>query len=158
MHGPCQPVRLADTESSRSPPWRTPSAPTNARSRGPRALRSARNWIHATLNGHPHSDDAALIVTELGTNALTYTASGCGTGAFHVTITVSELTTTIAVTDSGQARTTPEIQHPPLNATHGRGLGMVAVLADNVTIQGDDSGRTVTAELRADSHQGGHPC
>jgi anti-sigma regulatory factor (Ser/Thr protein kinase) len=124
----------------------------------PRALRSARNWIHAALIGHPHSDDAALIVTELGTNALTYTASGHGAGAFHVTLTVSELTTTIAVTDSGQARTTPEIQHPPLNATHGRGLGMVAALADNITIQGDDSGRTVTAELHADGHQGGHPC
>ncbi|MFE0346199.1 ATP-binding protein [Streptomyces griseoluteus] len=123
----------------------------------PQALRIARNWIHATLNGHPRSDDAALIVTELGTNALTYTASG-GAGAFHVTLTVSELTTTIAVTDSGRARTTPEIQQPPLNATHGRGLGMVAALADSVTVQGDDSGRTVTAELRTVGHQGGHPC
>ncbi|WP_405552818.1 ATP-binding protein [Streptomyces sp. NBC_01171] len=124
----------------------------------PRALHSARNWIHAALNGHPHSDDAALIVTELGTNALTYTASGCGAGTFHVTLTVSELTTTIAVTDSGHAKTTPAIQHLPLNATHGRGLGMVAALAHSVTVQGDDSGRTVTAELHTVGHQGGHPC
>ncbi|MEU9246370.1 ATP-binding protein [Streptomyces sp. NPDC048385] len=124
----------------------------------PRALRTARNWIHAALDGHPHSDDAALIVTELGTNALTYTASGDGASAFHVTLTVSELATTIAVTDAGHAKTTPKIQRPPLNATHGRGLGMVAALADSVTVQGDDAGRTVTAELRADGHQGGHSC
>ncbi|MEU4874724.1 ATP-binding protein [Streptomyces sp. NPDC021608] len=110
------------------------------------------------MNGHPRSDDAALILTELGTNALTHTASGDGAGAFHVTLTVSELTTTIAVTDAGHSKTTPEVQHPPLNATHGRGLGMVAALADSVTVQGDDSGRTITAELRADGHRGGRPC
>ena len=124
----------------------------------PRALRTARHWIHATLNGHPRSDDAALILTELGTNALTHTASGDGVGSFHVTLTVSELTTTIAVTDAGHSKTAPEVQHPPLNATHGRGLGMVAALADSVTVQGNDSGRTIIAELRADGHRGGRPC
>ncbi|WP_432158374.1 MULTISPECIES: ATP-binding protein [unclassified Streptomyces] len=124
----------------------------------PRALRTARHWIHTTLNGHPHTDDAALIVTELGTNALTHTASGDGTGTFHVTLTVSELTTTITVTDAGHSKTAPEIQHLSVNATHGRGLGMVAALADNITVQGDDSGRTITAELHADDCPGGHPC
>ncbi|WP_435058976.1 ATP-binding protein [Streptomyces sp. bgisy060] len=124
----------------------------------PRALRTARHWIHAMLNGHPHTDDAALIVTELGTNALTHTASGDGAGTFHVTLTVSELTTTITVTDAGRSKTAPEIQHPSVNATHGRGLGMVAALADNITVQGDDSGRTITAQLHANDCRGGHPC
>ncbi|KIE23717.1 regulatory protein [Streptomyces sp. MUSC 125] len=124
----------------------------------PRALRTARHWIHTTLNGHPHTDDAALIVTELGTNALTHTASGDGAGTFHVTLTISELTTTIAVTDAGHSKTAPEIQHPPLNATHGRGLGMVATLADSVTVKGDGSGRTITAEIHANGHRGGHQC
>ncbi|MEU5094838.1 ATP-binding protein [Streptomyces sp. NPDC020996] len=124
----------------------------------PQALRAVRNWIHTTLNGHPRTDDAALIVTELGTNALTHTASGDGAGAFHVTLTVSELSTTIAVTDAGQTKTAPEIQHAPLSATHGRGLAMVAALADSLTVQGDDSGRTITAELHADGHRGAHPC
>ncbi|MFJ8359309.1 ATP-binding protein [Streptomyces sp. NPDC093984] len=113
----------------------------------PQQLRAARSWTRATLNGHPHSEDAALIVNELGTNALMHTASGDTAGAFHVTLSVSELTVTIAVTDSGDAKTSPAIQHPSPNSTHGRGLSMVAALAHRVLVQGDDSGRTVTAEL-----------
>ncbi|MET8245765.1 ATP-binding protein [Streptomyces sp. NPDC005202] len=139
----------------------------------PRELRAARSWTRAALDGHPHSNDAALIVTELGTNALMHTVSGDTAGTFHVTLTVSELAIAIAVTDSGDAKTTPEVQHPSPNTTHGRGLGMVAALADNVVIQGDNSGRTVTAELRipasrssravttelsADTHPGDRPC
>ncbi|KUN33892.1 hypothetical protein AQJ30_32095 [Streptomyces longwoodensis] len=114
----------------------------------PQELSTARRWTRATLDGHPHTDDAALIVTELGTNALAHTASGDGAGTFHVALTVSERTITIAVTDSGDTKTTPEVQEPPLNSTHGRGLALVTAVADSVTVQGDDSGRTVTAELR----------
>ncbi|MDF3297882.1 ATP-binding protein [Streptomyces tropicalis] len=113
-----------------------------------RELRTARNWTRATLDGHPRSEDAALIVTELGTNALRHTDSGNAAGTFHVALTVSELTTFIAVTDSGSSKSTPEIQRASLHTTHGRGLGMVAALADGITVGGDDSGRTVTAELR----------
>ncbi len=114
----------------------------------PQELHIARSWVRAVLDGHPHREDAALIVTELGTNAFMHTASGDDAGTFRVTLTVSEMTTAIAVTDSGDTKTTPEIQHPALNATHGRGLGMVATLADTVAVHGDNSGRTVTAELR----------
>lgn len=114
----------------------------------PRELRSARRWTRTTLNGHPRSEDAELIVTELGTNAVTHTASGESAGTFHVRLTVSEQTVTIAVADGGHTKTAPEVQHPPLNAIHGRGLGLVVALADRVTVQGDDCGRTVTAELR----------
>ncbi|MGW3951036.1 ATP-binding protein [Streptomyces sp. NPDC004752] len=144
--------------------------PTHRRTfRGdPQELRAARNWTRAALDGHPHSDDAALIVTELGTNALMHTASGDVAGTFHVTLTISELVTLIAVTDSGDAKTAPEIQQPPGNATHGRGLGIVATLADNVIVHGDNSGRTITAELRIPTslqksapcytHPGGRQC
>ncbi|MFF3512832.1 ATP-binding protein [Streptomyces sp. NPDC002573] len=125
----------------------------------PQQLRAARSWTRATLNGHPHSEDAELIVTELGTNALMHTASGDPAGAFHVTLTVSELIVTIAVTDSGDAKTSPAVQHPSPNATHGRGLGMVAALAHRVLVHGDDSGRTVTAELRVPAElQESSPC
>ncbi|MEU6550190.1 ATP-binding protein [Streptomyces sp. NPDC046915] len=114
----------------------------------PQQLRAARSWTRATLDGHPHSEDAALIVTELGTNALMHTASGDATGTFHVTLTISESAVTVAVSDSGDTKSTPAVQHPSPNATHGRGLGMVAALADCVEVQGDNAGRTVTAELR----------
>ncbi|MEV7981196.1 ATP-binding protein [Streptomyces sp. NPDC086519] len=133
--------------------------PTHRRTfRGdPQELRTARSWTRAALNGHPHSDDAALIVTELGTNAVVHTASGETAGTFHVTLTVSELMTVIEVADAGGAKTAPEIQQPSGNATHGRGLGIVATLADNVTVHDDDSGCTVTAELRIPAPCYAHP-
>ena len=134
----------------------------------PQELRAARDWTRAALNGHPHADDAALIVTELGTNALTHTASGEPAGPFRITLTTSELITVIAVTDSGGTSTAPEIQQPSGNATHGRGLGIVDVLADNVMVYGDSTGRTITAELRLPTglpkpapcytHPGGQQC
>lgn len=104
------------------------------------------------LDGHPCSEDAALVVTELGTNAVVHTASGNSGGTFHVALTVSPLAVVIEVTDSGTSETSPRVQRPTLESTHGRGLGMVAALADRVRIQGGDPGRTVTAELDAPLH------
>ncbi|MEU6540528.1 ATP-binding protein [Streptomyces sp. NPDC047000] len=117
----------------------------------PRELRTVRDWIRATLDDHPHCDDAMLIATELCTNALLHTASGDDAGTFHVTVTVTATVcgtgVSIAVTDSGHTGTAPEVGHPPFDATHGRGLGMVAALAEVITVQSDGSGHTVTAEL-----------
>ncbi|MET9144996.1 ATP-binding protein [Streptomyces sp. NPDC004042] len=129
--------------------------PTHRRSflGDPRELRAARQWTHAMLDGHPRSDDAALIVTELGTNAVVHTASGGST--FHVTLTVSPLAVVIEVTDLGTPDTSPRVQRPTPDSTHGRGLGMVAALADRLQTRGDDSGRTVTAELHAPAHPQG---
>ncbi|MFD8611337.1 ATP-binding protein [Streptomyces sp. NPDC059631] len=101
------------------------------------------------LDGHPRSDDAALIVAELGTNAVVHTTSGGPGSTFHVTLAVSPLAVVIEVTDCGTSDTSPRVQHPTPDSTHGRGLGMVAALADRLQTRGGDSGRTVTAELRA---------
>ncbi|MFH8221403.1 ATP-binding protein [Streptomyces sp. NPDC018057] len=129
--------------------------PTHRRSfpGDPRELRAARQWIHAMLDGHPCSDDAALIVTELGTNAVVHTASGGST--FQVTLTVSPLAVVIEVTDLGTPDTSPRVQRPTPDSTHGRGLGMVAALADRLQTRGDDSGHTVTAELHTPAHPQG---
>lgn len=123
----------------------------------PQQLHAARSWTRATLDGHPHSEDAALIVTELGTNALVHTASGDAAGTFHVTLTVSELILAIAVTDSGDAKATPEVQRPSPNTAHGRGLAMVTALADSVLVQGNNCGRTVIAELRIPASRNSQP-
>ncbi len=111
--------------------------PTHRRSfpGDPKELYAARRWTRAMLDGHPRCEDAALIVTELGTNAVVHTASGNSDGAFHVALTVSPLAVVIEVTDSGTSETSPRVQRPTPDSTHGRGLGMVAALADRVRVQ-----------------------
>ncbi|OEV14281.1 hypothetical protein AN219_28235, partial [Streptomyces nanshensis] len=48
--------------------------------------------------------------------------------------------------------TKPHVETPDQNDTHGRGLGLVATLANRVHVSGDDYGRTVTVEI-SDQHQ-----
>jgi anti-sigma regulatory factor (Ser/Thr protein kinase) len=108
----------------------------------------ARRWTLDILDGCTHADDAALIVGELGANAVVHTASGHDTGTFRVCVSRSDHVITISVTDCGGTATAPRIGHAGDEATHGRGLGIVAVLAAEVRVQGDQAGRTITAELR----------
>jgi anti-sigma regulatory factor (Ser/Thr protein kinase) len=122
----------------------------------PEEVSRARRWTRDILTNSPHADDAALIVTELGANALVHTSSGDDTGTFHVSLAVSALVIAISVTDSGSP-TAPRIKHPSTEATHGRGLGIVTALADNVEIHGDQLGRTITAELLL-PHPGAAAC
>ncbi|NLU66754.1 ATP-binding protein [Streptomyces sp. HNM0574] len=106
-----------------------------------------RRWTRDILTGSPQADDAALIVTELATNALLHSSSGrC---AFHVTVTRSPRTLAISVTDAGGKPGAPRVEAPDETEPHGRGLGLVSALADRLRIRGDEkSGHTVTAELQ----------
>ncbi|MCQ4044672.1 ATP-binding protein [Streptantibioticus rubrisoli] len=113
----------------------------------PEEIRNARHWTRDSLNGSSRVEDAALIVTELGSNALLHTASGDETGTFQVSLTTSGAGITISVADLGSAKTEPSIEHAAEEDLHGRGLGLVSVLAQRVEIDGDDNGRTITAYL-----------
>lgn len=112
----------------------------------------ARRWTRDVLSDTPYADDAALIVTELGSNALRHSSSGSGYGAFHVALAHSPNTVAISVTDSGGSRTTPHVEKPRDDDTHGRGLRLVTALAHRIQIHGDDRhGYTVTAEFHLGS-------
>ncbi|MDI6410927.1 ATP-binding protein [Streptomyces albus] len=104
------------------------------------------------LHDSSHADDAALIVSELGSNALLHSASGGPNGSFHVSLHRSRGTVVVAVTDAGGGTTKPHVESPDENDTHGRGLSLVTALADRVHASGDDHGRTVTVE-NSDEHQ-----
>ncbi|MFJ5224103.1 ATP-binding protein [Streptomyces sp. NPDC088400] len=88
-----------------------------------------------------------LIVSELGTNALLYTASGTETGVFHVGLALSEHVIAVSVTDAGRSDTAPKVTHAVEDALRGRGLDMVSTLAHTVTIYGNDQGHTITASV-----------
>ncbi|MFD5317926.1 ATP-binding protein [Streptomyces sp. NPDC127098] len=113
----------------------------------PQEITRARKFVREIFEGEPWADDAALIVTELGTNALAHTTGG----GFRLTLTRSPEGITIAVTDSGGTTTRPHVQDPTTDNTGGRGLALVHAYADTVTIHGDHRGHTVTAELHPNS-------
>ncbi|WP_101254153.1 ATP-binding protein [Streptomyces barkulensis] len=109
----------------------------------PEEVRKAREWTRKLLADTSCVDDAALIVTELGANAVTHTTGP----AFRVTITRTTEAVTLTVTDTGATTTHPRITHPDAEATHGRGLEIVATLADDVKVHHTARGHTVTARL-----------
>ncbi|GAA3627694.1 ATP-binding protein [Streptomyces chitinivorans] len=109
----------------------------------PAEVGRARRWTRDILHDSPCADDAALIVTELGANAVTHTTGP----AFRVTITRTAEAVKLTVTDTGATTTHPRITHPHQDATHGRGLEIVATLADDLKVHHTAHGHTVTARL-----------
>lgn len=114
----------------------------------PEEVGRARRFTHDVLSDSPCAEDAVLIVSELGTNAVKHTASGRENGAFYLSLVRVDHWVTISVTDGGGTDTAPHIEHPDEFTLGGRGLDLVTVLADSVTVSGHHGSRTVTAELR----------
>lgn len=84
----------------------------------------------------------------MGTNAITHTASAERGFTLALTLTEADGAVTISVNDAGGAASTPHVEHPATDATHGRGLTLIAACATRVEVHGDHHGYTVTAELR----------
>ncbi|MDN0198307.1 ATP-binding protein [Streptomyces sp. S.PNR 29] len=124
----------------------------------PEEVSRARRWTRDILRGSPLADDAELIVSELSANAILHTASGRETGAFHLALAVSPQVIALSVTDDGGTGTAPKVKHQDQDAEHGRGLGMVSVLAHRVVVHRSQAGHTVTAELFTTTRRGDHPC
>ncbi|MGW5305589.1 ATP-binding protein [Streptomyces griseoluteus] len=124
----------------------------------PEEVSRARRWTRDILRGSPLAEDAELIVSELSANAILHTTSGQAYGSFHLAVAVSAQVVALSVTDDGGASTAPKVERKDQDAEHGRGLGMVSVIAHRVVVHESDQGHTVTAELYADSRLGGHPC
>ncbi|MFG2606853.1 ATP-binding protein [Streptomyces sp. NPDC048514] len=124
----------------------------------PEEVSRARRWTRDILRGSPLADDAELIVSELSANAILHTASGLEHGSFHLAVAVSAQVVAVSVTDDGGTGTAPKVEHQDQDAEHGRGLGMVSVIAHRVVVHDSDQGHTVTAELYADARRGGGLC
>ncbi|MEU6712775.1 ATP-binding protein [Nonomuraea sp. NPDC046802] len=108
----------------------------------------ARYFARFLLADSARKDDAELIVTELAANAVQHTSSGHLYGTFIVEITRTTTVITIAVNDCGWGGTPHFGVRCSGNAQHGRGLTLVAALADQVGYDGDDeSGHRVWARL-----------
>ncbi|MDS1270762.1 ATP-binding protein [Lipingzhangella sp. LS1_29] len=114
----------------------------------------ARAWLGRTLakQGVTRSvgDDAALVLSELATNAATHTRSAGPFGSYTVRVDLTQDRLVISVEDAGGPHhphiTTPDDLPDPLTES-GRGLAMVALYATRWWTTGNSNGRTITAEL-----------
>lgn len=128
----------------------------------PRGARLARRLVSHRLNdwGHPYTtpvnETLTLITAELTANAVRH---GHIPGRdFHVQLTLAEDTFRIEVTDTrAEKQPSPTPPTPGSLSESGRGLHLVAALADDwgVTPRPAAPGKTVWAELRVPA--GGHP-
>ncbi|WP_392967449.1 ATP-binding protein [Streptomyces sp. LN245] len=123
----------------------------------PEEVSRARRWTRDILRDSPLAEDAALIVSELSANAILHTASGQESGSFHLALAVSSHVVALSVTDNGGAGA-PKVEHQNQEAERGRGLAMVGAIAHRLVVHDSADGRTITAELHAGAHSGGHAC
>jgi serine/threonine-protein kinase RsbW len=99
----------------------------------PANVGAARRFAAASLTGCPRAEDLVLAVSELATNALAWSASGCG-GSFMVRVRAAIRWARVEVTDEGPAPV-------PSAASNGFGRGIVAEFTNRsgVTVMPDGS-------------------
>lgn len=105
----------------------------------------ARKFVGRVLEGSPVADDAALLASELVTNAVVHTASGQG-GTFAVIVRPYATRVRVEVWDGG-AVTGPVVRSPDQDRESGVGLGLVESIAARWGHLGDHGGRVVWFEL-----------
>jgi anti-sigma regulatory factor (Ser/Thr protein kinase) len=105
----------------------------------PTAVRDARQFVVERLAGARASDTAALLVSELATNAVQHAGT-----SFTVTVKVGRRVR-VEVVDHSPAPPLP--RHVPVEADHGRGLSIVAALASRWGTAPTAEGKVVWFEL-----------
>lgn len=107
---------------------------------------SARRFVRGILAGSPRADDMELITAELLSNAIRHTPSGHDGGEFTLMMRTEPRWARVEVSDAG----TGEWSAPRDNSDddeYGRGLAIVAALADKLGHDVHASGQTVWAEI-----------
>ena len=99
----------------------------------PEAVSAARSWVAGFFPVPATAADAALMTSELVTNAILYSASGLPGGTFTVSVRAGDGPLRVDVTDQGV--TAPCMATP---RGLGQGLTLVAALADASGADGCD--------------------
>jgi anti-sigma regulatory factor (Ser/Thr protein kinase) len=120
--------------------------------KSPAAPRAARRFVSDWLAGCGHADlvdTAQLAVSELATNAVVHAGSD-----FTVSLTRSARAIRIAVADASPR--VPEVPHPDVAATHGRGRLLVESLSTACGHDLVDGGKVVWADVSLPEASDGH--
>ncbi|MEU7829120.1 MULTISPECIES: ATP-binding protein [unclassified Nonomuraea] len=114
----------------------------------PDQIPHARHFARYLLADAPCRDDAEQIVAELAANALQHTSSGSPRGTFIVEITRTTAMITVAVYDCGWGGRPHFGAAFRTDAERGRGLALVAAIADQVGCEGEkEVGHRVWAKI-----------
>ena len=98
----------------------------------PESVPEVRRFVRALLANSPRAYDLELIASELVTNAIHHTPSGQEGGKLTVTIEHQPGRARLEVTDRGTSCWHPAQRGGDGVAEHGRGLQIVAALADEI--------------------------
>jgi serine/threonine-protein kinase RsbW len=113
--------------------------------------RQARRWAVARMQARgvrgESCEDATLVLTELAANAVQHTRSGDPGGRFEVRLRPGRHSLWVEVADQGSEQHEPRLRATGTLATAGRGLELVAALAEQWWVEGDSQGRTVVAAI-----------
>lgn len=106
----------------------------------PESVSTARSWVAGLLLS-PAADDAALLTSELVTNAVLHSASRLPGGEVRVSVQTYDDMVRVDVTDQGELP-------PRFPRCHGlgQGLALVAALADAFGADGPDRWFTLAAD------------
>jgi Histidine kinase-like ATPase domain len=117
------------------------------------SVREARRFTVDTLRGWGREDlttDAALLVTELVTNAVLHART-----VIQVCLRKLENSVRLEVHDGSPAR--PSLRYHGPEATTGRGMAMVALLAESWGVDVAGEGKSVWAHLIAEADEESPP-
>jgi serine/threonine-protein kinase RsbW len=106
-------------------------------------VRAARRFLAAVLDRCPAADDALLCVSELATNAVLHSRSGCPGGRFTVCARMRVASVRVAVADEGG----PWRHERDGDGQSGRGLLIVGELATRWGREDGPAGRSVWFEI-----------
>ncbi len=115
----------------------------------PEAAREARRLVGDLLgDDHPSAHDAALIVSELVSNAITHSRSGQPGGTVLVAIEAAAQPgeVRIEVRDAGGPRA-PVLTAADPGSEHGRGLAIISALAAEWASETSQAGRATWCRL-----------
>jgi anti-sigma regulatory factor (Ser/Thr protein kinase) len=98
----------------------------------PESVPAARRFVRAMLAHSPRVHDLELIASELITNAICHTPSGQRRGTFTITVQHRPGGARLEVADLGTLPWRPARPSRDEMTEHGRGLGIVIALADEV--------------------------
>lgn len=108
---------------------------------------SVRRFVRGVLADLPRADDMELIASELVSNAIRHTPAGDPGGEFTVTVRAGPDWARIEVSDTGSGEWHPDPDSGSRDDEYGRGLAIIAALADKFGHTVDASSQTVWAEV-----------